>query len=57
MVNFDAKFYEETGLKAYKKGFFNEWRTLTSSIKEAEDLLLCEAGYKAYQQLKLEGSV
>lgn len=56
MVNFDAKLYEEIGLKAAKKGFFSEWRQLSASIKEAEELPLCEAGYKAYKQLKLQGS-
>lgn len=56
MKHFDAKFYEETGLKAHKKGFFREWTKLSSSIKEAEDIPLCDAGFKAYNQLKLQGS-
>jgi len=56
MVGFDIKLYEEMGLKAAEKGFFREWQDLSSSIKEAEELPLCEAGYKAYQQLKLQGS-
>ncbi len=29
---------------------------ISSSIKDTEELLLCEAGYKAYQQLKTQGS-
>ena len=56
MVKFDTKLYEEIGYKAAKKGFFREWQSLTSSIKEEEELPLCEAGYKAYQQLKVQGS-
>lgn len=56
MIDFDVKLYEEMGLKAAKKGFFREWQSLTSSIKEAEELPLCEAGYRAYQQLKVQGS-
>jgi len=56
MIDFDAKLYEEIGLKAAKKGFFGEWQSLSSSIKEAEELPLCEAGYRAYQQLKVQGS-
>ena len=56
MKYFDAKFYEETGLKAHKKGFFREWTKLSSSIKEAEDIPLCDAGLKAYNQLKIQGS-
>ena len=56
MVKFDTKLYEEIGYKAAKKGFFREWQSLTSSIKEEEELPLCEAGYRAYQQLKIQGS-
>ena len=56
MIGFDSKLYEELGIKAANEGFFLEWRALSSSIKDAEELLLCEAGYKAYQQLKLQGS-
>tara|TARA_B100001287_G_scaffold43746_1_gene32907 strand:- start:2710 stop:2889 length:180 start_codon:yes stop_codon:yes gene_type:complete len=56
MEQFDAKFYEETGLKAHKKGFFREWTKLSASIKESEEIPLCDAGYIAYKQLKLQGS-
>lgn len=56
MKHFDAKFYEETGLKAHKNGFFREWSKLTSSIKETKDISLCDAGFIAYQQLKTQGS-
>jgi len=56
MVRFNANLYEEMGLKAAKKGFFKEWQQLSASIKEEEEILLCEAGYKAYKQLKLQGS-
>jgi hypothetical protein len=55
-MEFDAKLYEEIGYKAYNKGFFTEWRNLTSSIQEKNELPLCEAGYRAYQQLKVQGS-
>ena len=57
MVKFDTKLYEEIGYKAAKKGFFREWQSLTSSIKETEEISLCDAGYKAYEQLKVQGSV
>jgi len=57
MVQFDTKLYEEIGYKAAKKGFFREWQSLTSSIKETEEISLCDAGYKAYKQLKVQGSV
>lgn len=56
MVGFDSKLYEELGVKAANKGFFLEWRNLSSSIKDTEELPLCEAGVKAYQQLKTQGS-
>lgn len=56
MIEFNAKLYEEIGCKADQKGFFLQWRQLSASIKETEDIPLCEAGYKAYQQLKLQGS-
>ena len=55
-MKFDSKLYEEMGIKASNEGFFLEWRSLSSSIKDIEELPLCEAGYKAYQQLKLQGS-
>jgi hypothetical protein len=57
MTEFDAKLYEEMGVKADVEGFFGEWKNLSSSIKETEELPLCEAGYKAYLQLKSQGSV
>jgi hypothetical protein len=56
IMKFDSKLYEEIGIKAANEGFFLEWRTLSSSIKNTEELPLCEAGFKAYQQLKLQGS-
>lgn len=56
MGMFDANTVEEFGHKAYYKGFFTEWQQLSSSIKESEDVLLCEAAEKAYKQLKLQGS-
>lgn len=55
-MEFDAKLYEEMGIKANSKGFFLEWQSLTASIKQSEEILLCEAGYKAYKHLKLQGS-
>ena len=57
MMGFDAELYEEIGHKAAQKGFFIEWQQLSASIKEVEELPLCEAGYRAYKQLKLQGSV
>lgn len=56
-MTFDAKLFEEIGLKASKRGFFDQWQSLTASIKETEEISLCDAGYKAYNQLKLQGSV
>ena len=56
MEKFNAKVVEEYGFKASHKGFFKQWRQLTSSIKEAEDIGLDSAAEKAYQQLKLQGS-
>jgi hypothetical protein len=47
---------EQFGIKAEKKGFFKQWQSLTSSIKEAEDLPLHEAAEMAYKQLKTQGS-
>lgn len=57
MTQFDANLYERTGYKAARKGWFVEWQQLSSSIKDEEDILLCEAGVIAYKQLKLQGSV
>lgn len=57
MGRFDADLYEEIGFKASNKGFFGQWQQLSASIKEVEDISLCEAGCKAYNQLKLQGSV
>lgn len=53
---FNANIVEEFGHKAHHKGFFSEWQQLSSSIRESEDILLCEAAEKAYKQLKLQGS-
>jgi len=47
---------EHYGLKASQQGFFNEWRSLSSSIQEAQDIHLYEAAELAYKQLKLQGS-
>jgi hypothetical protein len=57
MIEFDVNLYERTGYKAAKNGWFSEWQQLSSSIKEEEEISLCEAGVKAYKQLKLQGSV
>jgi hypothetical protein len=57
MTEFDVNLYERIGYKAAKKGWFVEWQQLSSSIKDEEEILLCEAGVKAYKQLKLQGSV
>lgn len=57
MTQFDANLYERTGYKAAKEGWFVKWQQLSSSIKDKEDILLCEAGVMAYKQLKLQGSV
>jgi len=56
MIEFDADLYEEIGFKASNKGFFNQWRQLSASIKEVEEIPLCEAGSKAYKQLTVQGS-
>lgn len=56
MGMFNANIVEEFGYKAHHKGFFSEWQQLSSSIRESEDILLCEAAEKAYKQLKLQGS-
>jgi hypothetical protein len=56
MKQFNAKVVEEFGHKAHRKGFFSKWQQLSSSIKESEEVLLCEASEKAYKQLKLQGS-
>lgn len=55
-MTFDSKLFEEIGIKAFERGFFDQWQSLTSSIKETEDISLCDAGYKAYNQLKVQGS-
>ena len=55
-MGFDSKLYEDTGLKASSRGFFTEWQALSMSIKETEEIPLCDAGCKAYKQLKLQGS-
>lgn len=47
---------EHYGLKASQKGFFNEWRSLSSSIQETQDIPGYEAAELAYKQLKLQGS-
>jgi len=51
-----GKVVEEFGLKANKRGFFKEWRTLTSSLAQEEKLPLHEAAEKAYYELKFQGS-
>ena len=56
MKQFNANIFEKFGYKAYRRGFFNKWQQLSSSIKENEDLPLDDAAEKAYKQLKLEGS-
>lgn len=56
MKEFNSKTVEEYGFKAYRKGFFKEWQTLTSSINENQDLNYDEAAQKAYKHLKLQGS-
>lgn len=55
-MDFNGHIFEEYGYKAHKKGFFDEWRTLSASLKEQEEIPLCDAGIKAYRQLKLQGS-
>lgn len=47
---------EHYGLKASQQGFFNEWRSLSSSIQETQDIPGYEAAELAYKQLKLQGS-
>lgn len=47
-----GKVYEEFGLKAHKKGFFNQWQILSSTLSQSHNLLLHEAAEKAYKQLK-----
>jgi hypothetical protein len=54
MTKFDADLYEEIGFKASNGGFFNHWRQLSVSIKEVEEIPLCEAGFRAYEQLKVQ---
>lgn len=56
MKPFIGHVVEEFGIKASKKGFFKEWQSLTSSIKEADDLPLHEAAEIAYKKLKTQGS-
>jgi len=56
MKEFNSKTVEKYGFKAYRKGFFKEWQTLTSSINENQDLNYDEAAQKAYKHLKLQGS-
>tara|TARA_B110000977_G_scaffold55756_1_gene75954 strand:+ start:3024 stop:3200 length:177 start_codon:yes stop_codon:yes gene_type:complete len=55
-MEFNAKFYEEVGVKANAMGFFKKWQQLSSSISQTEGFSLCDAGEKAYKQLKLQGS-
>jgi len=51
-----GKVVEEFGLKADRKGFFKEWRALTSSLAQEKNLPLHEAAEKAYYDLKFQGS-
>lgn len=53
---FNAKIYENYGYKAHNKGFFDEWRALSSSLREEKDIPLCDASILAYNKLKLQGS-
>lgn len=56
MKDFNSKVFEEYGYKAHNKGFFYEWRELTSSMARDNDMPMCEASEIAYKQLKLQGS-
>ena len=56
MKDFNSKTVEKYGFKAYRKGFFKEWKVLTSSISENQDLSFDEASKEAYKYLKLQGS-
>ena len=56
MKDYNAKFVEELGFKAYQKGFFTEWRNMTSSIYKSEDVSYDLAAEKAYNLIKLNGS-
>ena len=56
MKDFNSKVFEEYGYKAHNKGFFYEWRELTSSMARDNDMPMCEASEMAYKQLKLQGS-
>lgn len=56
MGQFNANIVERYGFKASQRGFFKKWQQLSSSIKESEDIMLCEAAEKAYNQIKLQGS-
>ena len=56
MVKFDADLYEEIGFQASNEGFFDQWKQLSSSIREVDEIPLCEAGIRAYKQLKVQGS-
>jgi len=47
---------EHFGFKADNKGFFNEWRELSSSLQENLDIPAYEAAELAYNQLKFQGS-
>lgn len=43
---------EELGLKAYKKGFYPEWLSKTSSLHQEGEYPLHEAAEIVYKELK-----
>ena len=45
---------EHYGFKAGKRGFFAEWRELSSSLQENLDIPGYEAAEQAYKQLKIQ---
>jgi len=55
MKYFNSKIVETLGFKAEKKGFFNEWRELTSSISLTQKLPYDTSAEMAYLKLKENG--
>lgn len=47
-----GSFVEEIGFKAFQKGFFEEWRSLTFSLHSQSDLPLHEIAELAYEKCK-----
>ncbi|MBP0904943.1 hypothetical protein ACFSKN_18330 [Mariniflexile gromovii] len=55
-MEINGKRIEKLGFKAFKKGFYNEWKSLTDAFKKENDISLNEASEKAFNELSTKSS-